>query len=171
MQSAVSTFFLLLIFSASFGPSSSQPFSITIAGPKTIKAGTPIGIRVVLKNTSGHPVDVIEHDPSEFDYVTEVLDSKGEPAKYTGRGHFMATGKCDHHDVEPNGMLSCRFGEMGGPMTITVQPGQRKVDGFLVTDQFRMGEPGEYSIQVSRSPARDSQTVVRSNKITLTVTP
>jgi hypothetical protein len=172
MRTSLGTLALAFIFATSTAQSPSQPFSLTIAGPNTIKAGAPIFIQVALKNTSGHPVDVIVHLPVEFDYVTEVLDSKGEPAKYTGRGHFIATHKCDSHDVDPTaGMLSCRNGELEAPRMIAVQPNDKKVGWFEVSEQFRMGEPGEYSIQVSRSPAGDSQTVVHSNKITVTVTP
>src|SRR6185312_17219219 len=95
MRIPLITFLLALIFSAAAGQTVQAPFSIDVTGPKTIQAGVPFYIKVVLTNTSNHSLDFKSHEPDEFNYSTEVFKSNGQPEDYTTYGYLMATGKCD----------------------------------------------------------------------------
>lgn len=172
MRTLFTTLLLALVFATSAGQSGKPPFSIAISGPRTIKAGASLEIKVVLTNTSDQRVDFRDHSPEEFNYSTEVLNSNRERAEYTSRGHFMVTRTCNPEDVEPSGVPSCAYREQGPGLLVSLQAGRRYTNWIQVTDQFRMSEPGDYAIQVIRtSVGPQSQITVKSNTITVTVTP
>lgn len=172
MRIPLLTLLLAVIFSAAAGQTARAPFSIDISGPKTIKAGVPFYIKVVLTNTSDHSLDFNSHEPEEFNYTTEVFKSDGQPEDHTTYGHLMATGKCDPKYGAVNGLTSCAP-EAGPPIPVTLQAGGKYVSEIVITDQFHLGKPGDYTIRVSRSTVGDpaKRILVKSNTITVTVTP
>jgi hypothetical protein len=172
MRIPVIMLLLALIFSASAGQTAQPLFSIDISGPKTIKAGTPIEIKVVLTNTSDHGLDFKAHEPEEFNYSTEVFKSDGQSEDYTTRGYLMATGKCDPKHGATDGHPSC-FGPYGRSIPVTLRPSGKYITWIVVTEQFHLSKPGDYSIQVSRSTAGEAENriLAKSNMITVTVTP
>jgi hypothetical protein len=163
---------LALVFSTAAGQTAQAPFSIDVSGPKTVKAGVPFYIKIVLTNTSDHSLDFKSHDPEEFDYSTEVFKSNGQSDDYTTYGYLMATGKCDPKYGAVNGVASCAR-ESGAPIPVTLQAGGKYITRIFVTDQFHLSKPGDYLIRVSRSTVGNpgQRILVKSNTITVTVTP
>ena len=155
-----------------FGQSAEPGFSINISGPKTVKPGESFQIKVVLTNTSDHRIDFKAHDPEELNYSTEVFKSNGRHADYTTQGYFWATGNCKLQRAETNGLPTC-LRENGPPILVSLGPGGKYITWIVVTEQFLLSQPGDYSIRVSRSTAGDprKQILMMSNTITVTVAP
>ena len=169
MRTSISALFLLA-FAAALGQSAKPLFSIDISGPKTVKAGAPIEIKVTLTNTSDHSIDFMAHEPEELNYSTEVFKSNGELAGYTTQGHFIATGTCKVQDADPKGPC---LADLGRPAVVSLRPSGKYITWITVTDQFLLNNPNDYSIRVSRSTAGDpkDRVLVKSNALTVTVTP
>jgi hypothetical protein len=136
------------------------------------KAGAPIEIKAVLTNTSDHSLDFMAHEPEELNYSTEVFKSNGQPEDYTTHGQFLATHNCKVREGEAKGAPSC-MGDYGPAVVVSLRPGGKYTTWIVVTEQFHLSAPGDYSIRVSRSTAGDQEhrTLVKSNTITVTVTP
>lgn len=166
------TLLFALIFAAAAGQSAKPPFSIDISGPKAVKAGAPIEIKVVLTNTSDHSLDFNAHEPEELNYIPEVFKSNGQPEDYTTHGHFLANRSCKPQEAEAKGPPSC-LGDYGPSVLVSLRPSGKYITYIVVTEQFRLSTPGDYSIRVSRSTAGDPEKriLVKSNMITVTVTP
>jgi hypothetical protein len=133
------------------------PFTIIISAEKpSMKVGSDLMIRIHLTNVSDHDLDVSANindiagtDPN---YVYEVRDSGGNlvPARVYAHPE-LATGHAVFGTVKP------------GESTTIVQDLNRVVD---------IRRAGKYTVQVSRPiPGRTSESLVRSNKITVTLGP
>ncbi len=134
------------------------PFTIQItATSPTVKAGSTVGIGVVLSNTSTQPVDcsgsisgLTHQDP----YLTfEVRDDRGRLVPKR---------------VYPHPELTT-----GHPINCTVGPGETRSEYQELDRIYDMTRPGVYTVRVSRpiSATDEKPGVVKSNKITITITP
>ncbi len=172
MRAPMSALFLIAFTVAGSGQSANSAFSIDVTGPKTVKAGESIEIKVVLTNTSDHSLDFKAHEPDENDYNTEVFKSTGRPGDYTTHGLFLATRTCKLIEGDTNNAALC-MADFGTPIQVTLRPGGKYITWITVNDQFHLNKPGNYLIRVSRSTAGEprNQVLVISNTITVTVTP
>ena len=152
--------FLLIMSSGMFAigqsQSAKQPFVIAIAAEsQAVNVGSEVAVTVRLKNTSNHELDFSANisdltgvDPN---YTFEVWDGEGRPVSRRVYAHpELATG----HAVFR-----------------TVKPGDSIVDTEPVSRLLDVRKPGKYVIQVSRHTGEADESVVKSNKITVAVTP
>lgn len=146
----------LLLWSAApevgTGDSKQQPFSIVITPVKSsVPVGGAIDIKIRLTNNSDHEINVSgswEHG-MDMSYNYDVHDSNGNsPERKKHEGLLTDTGKVH-----------------------SLSPGESVEETSSVSEGCDMSTPGEYVIQLSRQVPDDPKTVVKSNKITVTVTP
>lgn len=156
---------LLLLFSGNLtagGPAQSSagkqaqtPFSITVSVPKTeIKAGSSVELMVLLKNTSDYDINTSSTYYTGVDngYQYDVRTERGavvRPKKQRIKGPLLLSGRMS-----------------------TLKPGESHESTTMISDEFDMTKPGKYVIQLSRPISGNPHDgVVKSNKITVTVTP
>jgi len=151
----------LLLIAASAGTGggaqSAAPFSITISTDKpTVKAGSDVYVEIRMTNTSNHSVDCT-HQSQDF------LDRSFEYEVRDGSRKLIPK-------LERNVPLESD-GVSGSPRSI--KPGETcEAFGGYVSHPYDMSRPGEYTIQVSRRISGNPRDgVVKSNRITITVTP
>jgi hypothetical protein len=131
----------------------SQPqamFTIAIDGPTQVAPGTPVKIVVRLKNTSDRElsVDTFYVEGLDTFFIYDVRDQAGKPVPKRKRA------------------------EAGGLRTRTLKAGETLEEGILISREFQMNQPGQYSIQLFRSVPEDaSNQAIASNKLVVTVTP
>jgi hypothetical protein len=129
--------------------SSALPFTITISGPAEVKAGSEVDVRVKITNTSTREVNAgaFYVDGVDTGYTYDVRDSAGNPAQ---KKNIVMSG-------------SVKF--------VRLKPGESAEERTLVNRVFDMTRPGQYEIQLSRTVGGPKDAVVKSNKITVTITP
>ncbi len=143
----------------------SQPpadFSLTLSvSQPTVKAGGPIVVQVTVRNISDHLIGVEEDRTStqENNYRVTVLGKEGNEAATTAF-HRMLRGKPSHGDPE----IVINTSELLVPL----DPGKTLIDPIDLARMYSLG-PGTYTVRVERT--FDNQAPVRSNTVTITVTP
>jgi hypothetical protein len=134
-----------------------QPFTIAISSKSpTVKAGSSVWVVVQLTNTSDQGLnasaafsDLTGVDPN---FVFDVRDS---------RGHLAPKRMHDHPELA------------GGHVVFrTLPPRGSLTDPADIGRLYDLSQPGKYVIQVSRRASDNPKDgVIKSNKITVTVTP
>jgi hypothetical protein len=134
-----------------------QPLAITISTDKAeVKAGSDVWIKVHLTNTSSREIDLsanindmIRVDPN---YVFDVRDASGNPVPKKVHKHpELATGHAVFRSLKP---------------------GESVTDEQDISGLDDLSQPGQYAIQVSRRTSdKEKDGLVKSNTITITVTP
>jgi len=140
------------------------PFSITISTETpTIKAGTDLSIKVRITNTSNHDINASSVYGEGVDggvdgaYFEEVRDSKGNLAK---------------RKQPPKSEAQSDYPVNFSARPYTLKPGESTGSVTGVEHQYDISQPGQYVIQLSRPISENPKDgVVKSNKITITVTP
>jgi hypothetical protein len=129
--------------------SSALPFTITISGPAEVKTGSGVEVRVKITNTSTREIDAgtFYVDGVDTGYTYDVRDSAGNPAQ------------------KKNMVMS------GSIRLARLKPGESVEKGTLVSRIFDMTHPGQYEIQLSRAVGGPKDPIVKSNKVTVTITP
>jgi len=140
----------------------SPPFSITIDAPEgTAKLGSPLEITITLTNTSGKSALFYFDNGNNpaFDYTFKVENQQGQEPRKTK--YFRATMAQDND--QPGTVIVHSFGlrSVKADGTFT-----ESVDLFKLYDL----QPGKYSVYVERIDP-DTKTIVKSNTITIAVTP
>jgi hypothetical protein len=138
------------------------PFSITISTETpTVKAGAEVSIKVRITNASNHDINASSayyrgvDGGMDASYDEEVRDSKGNLAKRKQSSE-------PESEVPLTGSIRLR----------TLKPGESADAVTGVSQQYDMSRPGQYGIQLSRRISDNPKDgVVKSNKITVTVTP
>jgi len=133
-------------------PKSAKPFALLIRSKPVVAVGTPIEIHIRLTNTSAHDIDASSvHQGTGFcpTYIYGIHDQSGNAAQQK------------RSEQESPGSLQTRM----------LKPGASREDSCLISDAFDMWT-GTYAVQLSK-PVSDSPgaELVKSNKITITVTP
>jgi len=130
-----------------------EPFSIVIAAAdSTVKINTDLVIKVRLTNNSDHPINASYH----------VLQGVNMGYQYEVRD---ANGNVPPHKEQKSGME-------GSLRLRTLNPGESLENTVTLNRLYDMSVPGKYVIQFSRNiSGYEKDGVVRSNKITVTVTP
>lgn len=125
---------------------------------RTIKVGSDITLRIRKTNITDHAIKRLGPENGAFGCTFEVRDSKGNPAHpHKSTDKWIRGGGPSFAD-EPN--------EMG------LKPGESIVDYLPVSSWFDLTQPDTYTIQVSQHASNNPKSaVVKSNKITVTITP
>jgi hypothetical protein len=146
------------------------PLSITITSPtgKSVKSGSPIGLVVASTNTTGHNILLWGNKAGEEQagsaYQIDIQKVNGATPPDTSFGH-RAKARVD----VPRNSSSAQFVDQSGEKLV-LKPGESWWDTMTVNDLYDVRQPGDYTIQVERfDPA--TKTMVKSNTITVTVTP
>jgi hypothetical protein len=127
-------------------------------GDSTVKDGLYVTLRIKKTNTSDHEITKWPQTGEPFGDHIEVRDSSGAlvgPRKSSGPAIFWG-------------------GEarLSGTKDMVLQPGESKIDFARVGSWFDLRKPGTYTIQVSQHVSSDPDSaVVKSNKVTITITP
>jgi hypothetical protein len=129
----------------------------------SIKAGSPVLMKVVLKNKSDHDLSVFLLDAAgENQYLAEVYDEKRQVPTETEHGKII-NGHVPNELLKPKDMtfnFAC----------FAMKPGETITHDLNLSRIYNFDKPGKYEIQVQRG-APESLDYVKSNKVTVTVTP
>ncbi len=149
---------LLLLGIASIELGAVEPnnagLAIVISAPQsTVKVGSDVYIKIQMTNISSHLVDCSSYIVSGTDrrFRVDVRDANGNSRKKENI----------HPEIMPGSFAAC-----------TLDPGQSVTRDDRISWANDLAQPGVYTIQVSRVVDRDPKNgVVKSNKISITVTP
>ncbi len=137
-------------------------FSLTISlAQDTVKAGSEVTVKIVLKNTTDHEIRVGGKGMLPGDDLVPancraiVTDAKGVRAPYTKYGERMWG-----RPLEEGAEGTIIFGAM--------KAGGQGAFDLVLSRLYDLSKPGKYTIEV-RYPDGDSQVIVKSNRIVLTI--
>jgi len=138
-------------------------FSLTIGTRNpTVRLGSPIQVTITLENVSSGELGLNVVSPAERQFNVIVIDTKGVPLPLTEFGHAV------------RGDSGAGIGGNGGVGTIRpgwgMKPGEKRKVEILVNNSYEFKTPGQYDIRVEKTDPK-SKAVVRSNTLTVTVTP
>jgi hypothetical protein len=133
-------------------PKSVKPlFTLSISSKPVVAMGSPAEVRVRLTNTSTHEMNRSIGNVRGFNpaYVYDVRDQSGNVL--------------EQKQIDPTHQRSAQV--------ITVKPGESRDEDSRISEAYDL-LPGTYTIQLSLPVSNDpGADVVKSNKITITVTP
>lgn len=136
-------------------PASQLPFTITISTPESVvRVGADVRIKITMTNTSDR--DVFYGSGTEPVVDVVVLDGSGKQVAETPEGMKI-------HDTDPN-----RQPHSGSFVRLALKPGKALSGDRIVSNEFDMKKPGNYTILAQRKDTA-SGTVVQSEAITVTV--
>ena len=130
---------------------------MSITAEPAVKAGAEVAVTVHFKNTSNqelnHNANISDLTGVDPNYIFEVRDGSGA----------LVPRKVYEHPELANGHA----------VFLTVEPGEGVTDTEPISRLLDLSRPGKYVIQVSRRiNANDEKDgVVKSNRVTVTVTP
>lgn len=162
-------FSIFIFWGTGAGQSVPAPsFSMTISTAQIVfKTGTDVKLEIIVKNISDHDVGVDKspgENSGESHNKVEVFDDKGIPVRETGYKRALE-GNGGYDEVSGRIIIP-----MGSTMTIFLKPGETLKDGITVNKLYYLDKPGKYTIQCQRFD-EERNSWVKSNKITVTVTP
>ena len=140
------------------GTAPRQPFTIVIKAERpSVKAGTGVWVNVNLTNTSNQDIDTSANISSltgiDPNFVFDVRDAAG---------NLVPKVVYEHPELADGKLIMDRL----------VKPKESLIEQEEVSRLHDMSRPGQYLIQVSRPVSKNKKDdVVKSNKITLAVTP
>ena len=140
------------------------PFSLTITSDSPVKSGKVVWVDVTLKNiTSGNITTYSTSDHIGFEYEVDVWTDKSAMAPETKFGREIHNHTTPEDDRQPEVILSNgAYSELG--------PGKSITDHVSISKMYDLSKPGKYTIQFRRLD-EVSKTLVKSNKLTVTITP
>lgn len=155
----VSAYFLLsgfLLFALP-AESAEAPFAINIAALRNIvTSGSKVKVKITLTNTSKHDITLVDTNRA-CDYFVEVRDGQGNLVPDTKRKQELRCGE---------GLVA------GRNIMITLEPHESTEDEIAVSELSDITQPQKYSVQIQRQVPKQLGTgVIKSNRITITVTP
>src|SRR5215510_10958077 len=135
-----------------------QSLKITIvAAQNSVMAGDPIKITVTMKNMSDHDITMVavgNNSKAELNYEIIAREKNGEMVDETRYGKGL------------------KGGVAGSRKLFTLKPGAEITETCNINKLYDMSMPGEYVIQVEKElPASEGKGTIKSNTITVTVTP
>ena len=132
-----------------------KPFKIAItADSPTVVAGSDVWIKVSLTNTSNQDA------PEGVAYILGNIDSSFQFEVRDNQGELVPKRTYPHPELATG---SVRFR--------TISRGETYTQNQLVSALYDMRKPGEYTIQVSRRINYNPEDDIKSNIVTITVTP
>jgi hypothetical protein len=146
-----------LIIAQTSKPSNPQPpFSLSIkATQDTVKLGLPVSIEITKKDISNHEINNTTIRGT-LPYEIEVKDDGGNLRPETEEFRQIKKSKSEDRS------FSVTFASL--------KPGESARDRVDVNKYFDFSQAGKYKIQVSEGDA-ESKTTVKSNIVTVTITP
>ena len=126
----------------------------------TVKLGSPIMVKLTVKNDSDHEFSVLR-DANDGENRMELQDNQGHLVKETRHGYV----RNGHGDVkqftisELSSSLAC----------VPLKAGESLTLQFDVRQRYVVDQPGEYTIWMEREDP-ESPGAVRSNKVTINIT-
>src|SRR5258706_741466 len=134
------------------------PFTITISTPQvTVKAGLDVRLKVTMMNTSDRDINYTVGTGPIIDI--DIRDAGGKPLSETPDGR-----KIHGTDRKVAGPGS------GTVVRVPLKPGETLDGESILNQEYDLSIPGKYTIQAVRADPI-SKNVVKSNTITVTVTP
>ncbi len=154
---------------------SDRPVSSIAISPQqdSVNAGSAVLINVTLTNISDHAVAVTRM-LSGADSQIDVRDVNGKSAPDTPNFGFFRNGHATHAEIDAamNDPARLATAELADNLTgDTVQAGRTVTWSINVARFYDMSQPGKYSIRISRGDPEDLGAFVKSNTVTVTVTP
>lgn len=148
-----------------------QAMSVRIfAQHSVIKFGEDLRIDVVTTNNTDHSVVISRgrgRDQAEGDFDIRVTAENGTEIPKTAYYRMIKDGIVEQ---PPSSTHMASPGVQSSEGAITLTPGGRYVDSFLVGKLYKLGETGTYIVQATRSfPSVGTDTIVSSNKLSITV--
>jgi hypothetical protein len=146
--------------------SAQASFSVAISAPQTaVKAGSEIKINIILANTSDRQlvITVDRGAQGEFDYTIKLSDSNGHEPPETK--YFRAVRGKDASD--PGDTTTLVVSPSSGLKGL--KPGETFKSTIDLTELYNL-QQGRYAIQLERFDDK-SKTLVKSNKLTVSVIP
>ena len=143
-----------------------QSFSVTLGAPTPkVKAGSPVQLNVVVKNISGHDIQLWRNAQGQegFVYKIEIKDEKGVTPPDTKFGRDLK-GLEDPRLITPDTPLK------GSGGWIPVKAGETLTDSIDVSRLHEVVKPGKYNLKVRRFDD-ESGAFIESNEITITEVP
>jgi hypothetical protein len=139
------------------------PFTLNIVPAEPIvKVGSSVFVDATVVNKSNHDISVSStKDHAGYEYPIDVWDEKGATAPETKFGRAQ-----NGHETAEDANEITVFDVGHG----TLNPGKALSDRVNVSLLYDLSHPGKYTIQFKRYD-EESKSIVRSNKITVTVTP
>jgi hypothetical protein len=128
-----------------------------------VKAGSPVRVKITTTNTSDR--EVVYYETGPWHYNIYVRDATGAYAPDTPEG----LGK---HPWSPR--RTGGGGVFSGPsfrFRLAIGPGKKQEDEVDVTKEYDLSKPGKYTVQLERPDPENKGQWLRSNTITVTVTP
>lgn len=170
----VYTVTILVIASACFSTCSSAQktpktqnvtasFSVTISPEEpTVKVGSPVWVVATVENKSDHGLPVYRAISNDMDqggwvYTVDARDDKGVARPET-KFYRFAQGRDPEVAKRTSGWAT------------KLKPGETMADRVNVSKLYDLSQPGKYRIQFQRLDP-ETKTLVKSNEITVTVTP
>ena len=148
-------------------PAVKETIALTLsASEDMVKTGSPITVTVALKNVSDHEILYWRENTSDAggsEYKVDVWDDKSFTARETKFG-LALKGRSDSTSLTPDTPVDSSGG------WLTLKPGEGLTDKLNVSKLYDLSQPGKYSIQIRRFD-EETKSFVKSNKITVTVTP
>ena len=141
-----------------------QPIKITImAAQNNFMAGNPIEITITMKNISDHDINIVQwtgdKHQAELSYAVIVRDKNGEMPIETEYKKRLNEG----------GAVAVIA---GSHKLITFKPGDEITETSNLNKLYNLSRLGEYTVQVEKKlPDSEGEDTVKSNTITVTVTP
>jgi hypothetical protein len=127
------------------------PFALSISSEPVFALGSAVEVRIRLTNTSAHEIhgSAMNVDGFAISYNYDVRDQSGN--------------KLEQKPFDQSRRI-------GGP-TFTLKPGQTQGDSTNLSEYYDIS-PGKYTVQLSKPVSDEPRAeVVKSNKISVTVTP
>lgn len=132
-------------------------FSLVITTPgTTVKTGSDISVRITMTNTSNQDIFYGAGLAGESPFGLEIRDSDGNLLSRIPK----------HKGPSP--------GESGSFVLLPIAPGKSIQKEVILNKDFDMTNPGSYTVQATREAGYTNPSapiLVRSNKLTITVTP
>jgi hypothetical protein len=160
LMSLTAALTIVPLISAQSTKSAKKPsFSIAINAPEdVVKADSSVPLDIILTNTSDKDMSSGEIlGGAELNYEIDVRGSKGELAPETSFGRKL-------HHKEPGFTLG------GSVVAYYLKPGRTHETRSYLNRVYDLSQPGKYTILVQRRDP-DSNTIVKSNAIAITVVP
>jgi hypothetical protein len=153
------TVLMTLLGRATAQTRSSASFSLMIQAPSTVfKIGAPVELRIILKNTSDHEIQIWRNALGQEGLVYK-LDVKDEHGKVPPTTKFKESLK----GLENPAYLTPQTPIKISGAWVPLKPGNTLTDPINVSRLYDL-RPGRYSLQVQRLDD-ESKTTVKSNTV------
>jgi hypothetical protein len=142
-------------------------FSVTISVAQDVVArGSEVKVTIILRNTSNHDIAIPRSPADDQGESHNKITVRDEEGNLVADKATIAR-RTDKDKGTYSGVKNLTMETI---IIFTVKPGDSLKDGIVLSNVYDSLSPGKYSLQVEHIDDR-TKTVVKSNTITLTVTP